>query len=54
MTKTCIVPVLTLLLLLLGGLTDSHGFVHLRTESGAAHFWPSAEVTLNLRVGCSS
>ncbi len=54
MTKTCIVPVLTLLLLLLGGLTDSHGFAHLRTESGAAFFWPSAEVTLNLRVGCPS
>ena len=36
MTKTCIVPVLTLLLLLLGGLTDSHGFERTRTESGAA------------------
>jgi hypothetical protein len=54
MTKTCIVPVLTLLLLLLGGLTDSHGFERTRTESGAAFFWPSAEVTLNLRVGCPS
>ena len=53
MTKTCVVPVLTLLLLLLGGLTDSHGFARTRTESGVALFWPSAEVTLNLRVGCS-
>ena len=53
MTKTCVVPVLTLLLLLIGGLTDGHGFARLRTESGAALFWPSAEVTLNLIVGCS-
>ena len=54
MTKTCVVPFLTLLLLLIGGLTDSDGFERRRTESGAAHFWPSAEVTLNLRVGCPS
>ena len=54
MTKTCIVPVLTLLLLLMGGLTDSHGFERTRTSSGAGYFWPSAEVTLNLRVGCPS
>ena len=54
MTKTCVVPVLMLLLLLMGGLTDSHGFERTRTESGAAFFWPSAEVTLNLRVGCPS
>ena len=53
MTKTCVVPVLMLLLLLMGALTDSHGFERLRTPSGAAFFWPSAEVTLNLRVGCS-
>ncbi len=53
MTKTCVVPVLMLLLLLMGGLTDSHGFERLRTPSGAAFFWPSAEVTLNLLVGCS-
>ena len=52
MTKTCVVPLLTLLLLLIGGLTDSHGFARSRTPSGAAHFWPSTEVTLNLLVGC--
>ena len=54
MIKTCCVPILTLLLLLTGGLTDSHGFARTRTESGAALFWPSAEVTFNLRVGCPS
>ena len=53
MTKTCCVPILTLLLLLMGGLTDSHGFARTRTESDAALFWPRAEVTLNLLVGCS-
>ena len=31
---------------------DSHAYVRVTTETGAAIFWPSSPVTLDLRVGC--